>query len=194
MRFLHLIRPVMCVLPEVASPDRKVCSCDFFRGMINATTMARKFSDCPDENGEPHNFGSRRAGTFSTHKLVTRLDCCVYSRPSDERDHTTNTYFCAYYIAVALIVDPDRKRKQSGKYLCFFRCAHTNLCLFFSLYKRNTKIHGIHLHWIDSIPGKASMDCHHFVYFPCLLSNSYLWSSIRQVFRSFLLDESYPCF
>ena len=24
MRFLHLIRPVMCVLPEVASPDRKV--------------------------------------------------------------------------------------------------------------------------------------------------------------------------
>jgi hypothetical protein len=25
MRFLHLIRPVMCVLPEVASPDRKVC-------------------------------------------------------------------------------------------------------------------------------------------------------------------------
>jgi hypothetical protein len=26
MRFLHLIRPVMCVLPEVASPDRKVRS------------------------------------------------------------------------------------------------------------------------------------------------------------------------
>lgn len=26
MRFLHLIRPVMCVLPEVASPDRKVSS------------------------------------------------------------------------------------------------------------------------------------------------------------------------
>lgn len=24
MRFLHLIRPVMCVLPEVAQPDRKV--------------------------------------------------------------------------------------------------------------------------------------------------------------------------
>lgn len=24
MRFLHLIRPVMCVLPEVAVPDRKV--------------------------------------------------------------------------------------------------------------------------------------------------------------------------
>ncbi|KAK1738928.1 hypothetical protein QTG54_010244 [Skeletonema marinoi] len=24
MRFLHLIRPVMCVLPEVASPDRKI--------------------------------------------------------------------------------------------------------------------------------------------------------------------------
>jgi len=24
MRFLHLIKPVMCVLPEVASPDRKV--------------------------------------------------------------------------------------------------------------------------------------------------------------------------
>lgn len=27
MRFLHLIRPVMCVLPEVASPDRKVRHC-----------------------------------------------------------------------------------------------------------------------------------------------------------------------
>lgn len=26
MRFLHLIRPVMCVLPEVAQPDRKVSS------------------------------------------------------------------------------------------------------------------------------------------------------------------------
>ncbi len=25
MRFLHLIKPVMCILPEVASPDRKVC-------------------------------------------------------------------------------------------------------------------------------------------------------------------------
>lgn len=24
MRFLHLIKPVMCVLPEVAQPDRKV--------------------------------------------------------------------------------------------------------------------------------------------------------------------------
>lgn len=24
MRFLHLIRPVMCILPEVAQPDRKV--------------------------------------------------------------------------------------------------------------------------------------------------------------------------
>jgi hypothetical protein len=24
MRFLHLIRPVMCVLPEVSTPDRKV--------------------------------------------------------------------------------------------------------------------------------------------------------------------------
>jgi len=24
MRFLHLIRPVMCVLPEVATPDRKI--------------------------------------------------------------------------------------------------------------------------------------------------------------------------
>ena len=24
MRFLHLIKPVMCILPEVASPDRKV--------------------------------------------------------------------------------------------------------------------------------------------------------------------------
>ena len=39
MRFLHLIRPVMCVLPEVASPDRKVSSMhrlleeiDFTRG------------------------------------------------------------------------------------------------------------------------------------------------------------------
>lgn len=24
MRFLHLIKPVMCILPEVATPDRKV--------------------------------------------------------------------------------------------------------------------------------------------------------------------------
>lgn len=24
IRFLHLIKPVMCILPEVASPDRKV--------------------------------------------------------------------------------------------------------------------------------------------------------------------------
>lgn len=24
MRFLHLIKPIMCILPEVASPDRKV--------------------------------------------------------------------------------------------------------------------------------------------------------------------------
>ena len=32
MRFLHLIRPVMCVLPEVASPDRKVCAVNDFRG------------------------------------------------------------------------------------------------------------------------------------------------------------------
>jgi|AntRauTorckE5430_2_1112549.scaffolds.fasta_scaffold16253_2 hypothetical protein len=27
MRFLHLIRPVMCVLPEVSTPDRKVSFC-----------------------------------------------------------------------------------------------------------------------------------------------------------------------
>lgn len=24
MRFLHLIKPVMCIVPEVAEPDRKV--------------------------------------------------------------------------------------------------------------------------------------------------------------------------
>lgn len=24
MRFLHLIKPIMCILPEVAAPDRKV--------------------------------------------------------------------------------------------------------------------------------------------------------------------------
>jgi len=35
MRFLHLIRPVMCVLPEVASPDRKIP----FREQILWTTI-----------------------------------------------------------------------------------------------------------------------------------------------------------
>lgn len=36
MRFLHLIRPVMCVLPEVASPDRKIP----FREKVLWTTIA----------------------------------------------------------------------------------------------------------------------------------------------------------
>lgn len=38
-----------------------------------------------DENGEPHDFGSRRPGTFSTHQLVTRLDFShKHHRPTDE--------------------------------------------------------------------------------------------------------------
>jgi len=36
MRFLHLIRPVMCVLPEVASPDRKIP----FREKVLWTTIS----------------------------------------------------------------------------------------------------------------------------------------------------------
>lgn len=36
MRFLHLIRPVMCVLPEVANPDRKIP----FREKVLWTTIA----------------------------------------------------------------------------------------------------------------------------------------------------------
>lgn len=44
MRFLHLIRPVMCVLPEVASPDRKVREgtvCVWIRFFISSTPILR---------------------------------------------------------------------------------------------------------------------------------------------------------
>lgn len=38
MRFLHLIRPVMCVLPEVASPDRKVSKRLLLVGLVGNKT------------------------------------------------------------------------------------------------------------------------------------------------------------
>ena len=44
MRFLHLIRPVMCVLPEVASPDRKVSEgsvCVWIRFLFPSTPILR---------------------------------------------------------------------------------------------------------------------------------------------------------
>ncbi len=41
MRFLHLIRPVMCVLPEVASPDRKVSSAPSFWKILEGMDFTR---------------------------------------------------------------------------------------------------------------------------------------------------------
>jgi len=133
MRFLHLIRPVMCVLPEVASPDRKVCSSESF-GVENAVrTWLVVVWKTRDVETRAAQIGCRRTGTFSTYPFVTRLDF-----PSNIHRKQCNSMqqppsFCPYFILFSLAVALKSKSTTKGHSSLLFLGSLTQLfaCFFF---------------------------------------------------------------
>ena len=72
MRFLHLIRPVMCVLPEVASPDRKVrTNFTFHFASIKKSYDNKHFASC-DQQKWPFYFPHTRTRFFS-HSIIVSI-------------------------------------------------------------------------------------------------------------------------
>ena len=84
MRFLHLIRPVMCVLPEVASPDRKVSlMLGFFRSLPPSVLKCLAFH-VPSADG--------CVGGYFVDFLpsLVRRKCIIYTRACNSRNRLSH--------------------------------------------------------------------------------------------------------